>query len=53
LSWEESNGVSEIVGSANGGGTDAGGAEIADRRIFQLLLLMEELTLKEADQQMR
>lgn len=34
LSWEESNGVSEIVGSANGGGTDAGGAEIAESPDF-------------------
>ena len=52
LSWEESNGVSEIVGSANGGELMLEEPKQQNHRIFQLLLLMEELTLKEADQQM-
>ena len=52
FSWEESNGVSEIVGSANGGELMLEEPSQWIRQIFQMLLLMEELMLKEGDQQM-
>ena len=52
FSWEESNGVSEIVGSANGGELMLEEPSQQNRQILQRLLLMEELTLKEGDQQM-